>query len=222
MIRVECAQGSPEWFAARRGIPTASCFDKIVTGTGQASKQADAYYWKLLAEWLSGDVEDQYQSGWMVRGFMLQPDAVSFYELHRDVTIEQVGFCYLDERQLFGASPDGLVGDDGGVEIKCPSGGVHLRCLMSGEIPTEYVPQVQGNLWITGRSWWDFVTYHPEMPSEVIRVARDEEYITALAKGIGAFVQKLVDGRATLEDRGFSWNATPKPMREAAAFTETE
>ena len=204
MIQVDCKQGTDEWHRARLGIPTASNFGKILTPTGRPSTQADTYRMKLLAEWLTGEQEDEITTYWMQRGYLLQPEALKFYELHRDVVASEVGLCYLDDRRVIGASPDGLIGEEGGLEIKCPSGGVHLRFLMTGSLPSDYIPQVQGNLYVTGREWWDFVSYHPQMPSDVIRIERDERYIGLLASSLDEFVEQLMADRAALLARGFA------------------
>ncbi len=203
MIELDVTQGSDEWHAARLGIPTASNFGKILTPTGKASTQAEAYRMKLLAEWLTKERESEPTNYWMDRGRMLQPQAIEFYSQREGVSVREIGLCYLDERKLVAASPDGLVGVNGGLEVKCPSGGVHLRFLLDGAVPSEHIPQVQGNLWVTGRKWWDYESYHPQMPSDVIRVERDEAYIEQLACAVDSFLAKMLFERATLLVKGF-------------------
>jgi hypothetical protein len=210
MIVLDCEQNTTEWHEARLAIPTASQFKRIVTPTGKPSGQASDYRMRLHAEWLARRhfEDEQYQNYAMLRGFNLQPQALRWYEMERGVDVRSVGFCFTNDRRA-GCSPDGLVGEDGGVEIKCPFSPNHVEFLLSESLPSEYVPQVQGSLWITGRKWWDFVSYHPDLPSAVIRVRRDEEYIAALQRHIGAFLTALDAERKTLTARGLA------PMEEA-------
>jgi hypothetical protein len=88
-----------------------------------------------------------------------------------------------------GASPDGLVGDEGGIEIKCPLPHTHVSYLRAGDVPSKYIPQIQGCLWITGREWWDFMSYHPAMEDLIVRVYRDEAYIKKLADAVTSAVE---------------------------------
>ena len=201
MRKIECEQGSVEWLNARLGVPSASMFAKIVTTKGAWSTQADGYINQLIAEDLTGEPTPFYQNEHMARGTELEPEARSAYEFLNDVVVEQVGFCLHDTMRA-GCSPDGLVGDEGegGLEIKCPSGAVHVSYLRDGKLPSKYYQQVMGCLWITGRKWWDFMSYHPDMKPLIVRVERDEEYITALE----AHVSKAVDLIAVNVDKFFT------------------
>lgn len=172
-------QGSPEWLAARLGIPSASMFAKIVTTKGAWSTSADSYINQLVAERLTGEREEVFQSHHMIRGTELEPDARDLYSLMTDSEVTEVGFC-LHDTLAAGCSPDGLIGEDGGLEIKCPAPSTHVEYLRGGVLPSKYKQQVMGCLWITGREWWDFVSYHPTMKPLIVRVERDEEYIAAL------------------------------------------
>ena len=174
-------QGSPEWLAARLGIPSASMFAKLVTTKGIWSASADAYINQLVAERLTGEREEVFQSHHMLRGTELEPDARDLYSLMNDAEVTEVGFCLHDTLSA-GCSPDGLIGEDGGLEIKCPAPSTHVEYLRGGVLPSKYKQQVMGCLWITGREWWDFVSYHPTMKPLIVRVERDEEYIAALEK----------------------------------------
>ena len=174
-------QGSPEWLAARLGIPSASMFAKLVTTKGIWSASADAYINQLVAERLTGEREEVFQSHHMLRGTELEPDARDLYSLISDAEVTEVGFCLHDTLSA-GCSPDGLIGEDGGIEIKCPAPSTHVEYLRGGVLPSKYKQQVMGCLWITGREWWDFVSYHPTMKPLIVRVERDEEYIAALEK----------------------------------------
>jgi hypothetical protein len=182
MMRIDQnEQGSPEWLAARLGIPSASMFAKIVTTKGIWSASADAYINQLVAERLTGEREEVFQSHHMLRGTELEPDARDLYSLISDAEVTEVGFCLHDTLSA-GCSPDGLIGEDGGLEIKAPAPATHVEYLRGGVLPSKYKQQVMGCLWITGREWWDFVSYHPTMKPLIVRVERDEEYIAALEK----------------------------------------
>jgi len=174
-------QGSPEWLAARLGIPSASMFAKLVTTKGIWSASADAYINQLVAERLTGEREEVFQSHHMLRGTELEPDARDLYSLISDAEVTEVGFCLHDTLSA-GCSPDGLIGEEGGLEIKAPAPSTHVEYLRGGVLPSKYKQQVMGCLWITGREWWDFVSYHPTMKPLIVRVERDEEYIAALDK----------------------------------------
>lgn len=191
MIILTDAQGTPEWMAARLGKPTASNFDKIVTMDGKPSKQRQKYMYQLAAERLTGIREESYQSAAMQRGVEMEEEAKSIYEILTDNTVEPVGLCHKDERMLYGASPDGLIGKDGALEIKCPSSAVHVSYLLNGELPSEYFHQVQGQLFITGRKWADFFSYYPGIAPLLVRVEPDAKFAAALEKELEAFVQEL-------------------------------
>lgn len=203
MQLIDCEQGSIEWLQARIGIPTASGFEKIITPTGKASTQAEAYSEKLLAEYILGyPVETFYGNAHTDRGKELEPQAVKFYEVQKDVDTRPVGFC-TDDARTMGASPDRLVGEDGLLEIKCPAPQTHVHYLLTGEIDKGYWPQVQGQLLVTGRKWVDWLSYHPEMPPVIIRVERDEEYLATMEKLLKEFTEKLEKKRLTLINKGY-------------------
>ena len=197
-------QGSADWFALRLGKATSSNFARIITpAQGKPSSQAPGYRHELLAEWLTGQPGGMEPNGWMERGSELESQARAYYAFARDDEVEQVGFVWLDGDKEVGCSPDGLVGEAGGVEIKCPAPKTHVGYLLNGTLPTDYIPQVQGSLWVTGRQWWDFLSYCPGIDPLVIRVERDEDYIAKLAKLVSAFVQTLQAERDELTNRGF-------------------
>jgi YqaJ-like viral recombinase domain len=203
MLVVECEQRAPEWFAARLGIPTASEFGRILTPTGLVSKQADGYLYELLAEWLTGKPHEGFSGrDWIERGRLLEAEARSWYQLVSDTEVRQVGFVYEDGRKLVGASPDGLIGTTGGLEIKCPLAHTHVKYLISTELPSEYIPQVQGGMMVTGAEWWDWLSYHPDMPPVKIRVRRDTEYIDRLNVQLAIFLSALGDKKAELLRKG--------------------
>jgi len=173
-------QGSNEWLQSRLGKPTASNFGKLITPTGKPSTSADGYINELIAQRITGELAEFYTNEAIARGNELEPAARALYEFINGVEVVEVGLCLHDEFEC-GASPDGLVGDDGGIEIKCPLPHTHVSYLRAGDVPGKYVPQIQGCLYITGREWWDFMSYHPAMEDLIVRVERDNEYIKKLA-----------------------------------------
>lgn len=183
-----CEQNTPEWFAVRLGVPSASNFDKIITLKGDPSKQSEKYLFKLAGEKVSGKQEDGYQNASMLRGIEIESEAKQMYELVKGVMVESVGFCTLDG---FGCSPDGLVGDEGLIEIKCPTIAVHVEYLLDGRLPSEYFQQVQGQLLVTGRKWTDFISYYPGLKPLIVRVYPDEKFHKALKAELGTFCSKL-------------------------------
>ena len=191
MIVVEVLQGTPEWFAARLGIPTASGFDRIITTKGEPSKQAQKYLYQLAAERITGVKEEGYQNGAMQRGSEMEAEARAMYEFITGNEIKTTGVCYPDEKKAYGCSPDGLVNSDGLVEIKCPTSPVHVAYLLSGELPTEYFQQVQGQLLVTGRKYVDFFSFYPGMKPLLVKISRDEKFIKALKEGLKAFCEEL-------------------------------
>ena len=191
MIILDVEQGTEEWLQARLGVPTASNYSKIITSTGKPSAQADKYINDLVAQKLTGEIPEMFKSDAMQRGNDLEPQARAYYEFMTDNVVEEVGLILNYDGA--GCSPDGLIGDDGGLEIKCPLGATHVSYLRANKLPTEYVQQVQGCMYITGRSWWDFVSFHPDMESMIIRVERDDEFIEKLDVQMKALLQTIND-----------------------------
>jgi hypothetical protein len=182
----DCAQGEPEWFEARRGIPTASRFaDVLAKGQGITRRK---YLLTLAGEAITGEVAESYSNPHMERGHVMEQEACDLYSFAKDVEPEVVGFM---RRGRAGASPDRLVGTDGMLEIKSKLPALHLDVLDKGKLPSEHVAQVQGQLWIAGRDWCDFVSYWPKLPLFCIRVERDESYIATLSQAVADFVGEL-------------------------------
>jgi hypothetical protein len=193
---VDVQQGSPEWIQARLGLPTASSFDRLLTKTGKVSASASKYLAELAAEWYLGAPLSDYQSPFMERGSQMEQEAVAFYEMANDVDTVPVGLCLTDCGRA-GASPDRLVGDDGCLEIKCPSAAVHMHYVLHGA-PDEYRPQAQGQLWVTGRKWVDLLCFHPSIESVLVRVERDEDYIADMEAVVFAFADRLAEAKERL------------------------
>lgn len=135
----------------------------------------------------------------MERGTDMERRAVAFYQLQRDTETQKAGFCLRDDRRA-GATPDRFVGTDGLLEIKVPSAKVHVGYLLDAD-PNAYLLQRQGQLWVTGREWVDFESYHPVMPSVITRTYRDERVISAIEAAVRQFNAMLDDMKATLQKR---------------------
>lgn len=185
MIEVKCEQGSPEWFAARCGVPSASNFKRIVSSTGKPSTQQKSYMMELLAEKLVGEKIYTEPNEWMIRGVELEAEAADLYSFITGAELKEVGFL-LDSSSSFGCSPDRLVGD-GGLEIKCPKPSTHVKYLLDNKVPADYYPQVQGCMLVTGAQWWDFMSYCPNMKPLIIRCERDEAYLETLCDELVKF-----------------------------------
>jgi hypothetical protein len=184
MIISPYEQGTEEWLAARLGKPSASMFSKLITMTGKPSASADAYINQLLGERLTGNSEPHYTSEAMILGTEREPLARADYEFISGNKVNEVGFI-LDDSESYGCSPDGLIGEDGGLEIKCPAQTTqagYWRDKQSGV--KKYYQQIQGCMWVTDRKWWDFFSYHPDMPHVLVRVERNEEYIEKLSEQV--------------------------------------
>ena len=199
MIVHDVKQGGADWLRLRAGIPTASAFYKIITPTGKVSSQADRYRCDLIAERILGRPLEAYVSFAMERGSELEDEAFSAYEFERALDTFEVGFV-TDDLGRWGASPDRLVGDDGLLEVKCPDAGVHVGYLLMRPADRKYYPQIQGQLWITGRKWVDIMSYHPQMPRAIVRVERDDEYLELLSKAVASFSQSLDDAWSGLRE----------------------
>jgi hypothetical protein len=196
-------QGSPEWHAMRAMKVTCSNMHKLITPkTLKPSTQAVGYRHRLLAEWLLGhslDTESE-ASQFMQRGTALEAEARASYEFQSGNTVQQIGF--IEHDQYIGGSPDGLIGDDGGLEIKCLEYVHHVGMLLTPDV--EHAMQVQGLLWITDRKWWDIWYYNPMLPSVQLRVERDEEIIEKLSSACELFVDQMLADRLRLIDLGCS------------------
>lgn len=200
---IDCQQGTPEWWEARRGIPTASRFDSIITPkTAKPSAQAWPYICELIADRVLGTPMgvESYTSRAMQDGIDCEPEARAWYALERDVEVRQVGFCVMDDGAA-GCSPDGLIGDDGGLELKCPLAKTHVGYLLDGVLPTEYKCQVYASLVVTGRAWWDFASYCLGFPPLVVRVTPDD-FTAALRGALDAFTGQYREATARFEALG--------------------
>lgn len=186
----KCEQGTDEWFKIKLGKASASHFKDVLnkkTGRG-------LYMRRLAGEYLTGERADAFSNPLMDAGVEREAAARIYYEQVNNVKVKEIGFYQSGE--FVGISPDGLVGDDGGVEIKCPLTSTHIQYVQDNKMPNSYVAQVQGAMYATGRKWWDFVSYDPRMQGRkyhCIRVMRDDKYIATLSEAVDTFVDELKD-----------------------------
>lgn len=195
---IDCVQGSEEWLRARSGIATASNFATILSN-GRGKEEAVGrvnYRARLVVERLTGRPVETYFGKAMVQGVEREPIARSVYESRTRTIVDSVGLLRHDEIAA-GASPDGLIDEDGCLEIKCPELSAHLEYLRlpPDTAPRKYVPQIQGELWISGRAWCDFVSFNSDFPEHlqlvVRRIARDDKAIAQLEFMVRAFLDEV-------------------------------
>ena len=189
-------QGTPEWFAARLGNVTASRVADVIAKTKSGySASRDNYMAQLICERMTGTVAESYTNAAMAWGTETEPFARAAYESLTDVLVDQVGYVAHPSIDHAGASPDGLVGLFGLLEIKCPNTATHIDTLISEQVPTKYITQMQWQMACTGRQWCDFVSFDPRLPKGlqlfVKRVEFDMEYAATLEIEVVKFLAEL-------------------------------
>lgn len=197
ILRTQYAQHSVEWMLARSGIPTASEFSQLLTPkfeirTGDMPR---TYLSKKVAEAWQGGPLPGFNTWDMEQGSILEDQAVPWYELEYGEKVERVGFITTDDGRI-GCSPDGLLtGDpirgDGGIEIKCPEMHTHVGYLLAGELPPPYSVQVHGSMYVTGRSWWKFLSYRRHFPPLLLTVHRDKAMQEKIAEALEQFLGRF-------------------------------
>lgn len=193
---IDCKQGSGEWLYARAGVITASDFDNLMTPFWK-KREGDtpqSYILRKVAERCMGIPLEQPSSWAMDQGAILEAEAIPWLEFTHNLTVQRVGFVTSDDGRI-GCSPDGLIGEDGGVEIKSPQPPNHVKYLLAGGVPKDYLAQIHGSLYVTGRRWWYFVSYSRQFPPLMVRVDRDEGII---AKIDAVLQESLADLEAKL------------------------
>ncbi len=193
---VDVPQGSPEWFKARVGLPTASHFSTILAEgrDGETSLTRTQYLYRLAGEIITGEpTEETFQSKAMERGKVMEADAVADYEERKGVKIKRIGLgVNFTGLKRCGASPDGIVGFDGGLETKTMRPDLMIPLLLKGaQMRPEHQAQVQGNMMVFERDWWDLKIYWPKMPDFTVRVTRNEAYIRELMNQVEVFNHDL-------------------------------
>lgn len=224
-------QGSGEWLRQRMGQCTASRFADVLdfTKAGKEGARRKAYKMECVIARLTGVAPEHFVTQAMQWGTDHEPMARMAYETATGALVESSKFVPHPTIKMCGGSPDGLIDDDGGLEIKCPNTGTHIRTILDG-MSDDHLPQVQGYLWITGRQWFDFVSYDPRMPEglclHIQRIQRDEKYIAELSAAVIAFIaevdemcKRLLDIAESSAQHG---NASPSGVdsTEHAAFDD--
>lgn len=199
-------QGTPEWFSARLGNVTASRVADVIAKTKSGySASRDNYMAQLICERMTGTVAESYTNAAMLHGTETEPLARAAYESYADVLVDQVGYIPHPIIARAGASPDGLVGLYGLLEIKCPNTATHIDTLISEQVPTKYITQMQWQMSCTGRTWADFVSFDPRLPSGlqmfVKRVEFDAEYVAMLKEEVIKFLNELDAKISKLNER---------------------
>lgn len=209
-IPPEFIQGSKEWYAARCGKITASCFGKLASQgrSGGWSQGAITYMTQVVAERVTGRPQDEINSKYLDHGKKHEPTARQMYQwyMKQRMPLKQVGFIKHPTLDGCGGSPDCLVGEDGVLEIKCPYNiHVHLANIETGTTDRDYIWQMQGNLWITKRKWCDFVSFHPWVPESlrfhVIRYVRDEDIIDEIDDRVTRALEQVAIRVKNIEKR---------------------
>ena len=175
-------QGSEEWTQLRLGVATASNFNKIITATGKESATLEKYALQLATESTLFSAEPNFKNEIMARGNELEAEARQVYQEETFNIVEEITM-FKSDCGNFGYSPDGLVANDGLIEIKCPLATTHFQYILEDKVPSDYWQQLQGGLWVSGRNWIDFISYHPNFKEKKLfikRVERDDNYIYQL------------------------------------------
>lgn len=196
-------QGSPEWKAQRCGKVTASRVADVIakTKTGYSTSRAN-YAAELVCERLTGAAAEHYTNAAMQWGTDKEPEAKAAYELMRDIDIVAAGFVEHPEIIMAGASPDGYVGLEGLIEVKCPISATHIETLLTGSVPDKYVVQMLWQMACTGSWWCDYVSFDPRLPPHlqlfVKRIHRNDVRIAELEQEVNVFLREVNDTIAKL------------------------
>ena len=189
-------QGTDEWFAIRCGKVTASRVADVIamTKSGYSASRAN-YEAQLICEILTSKSAESFTNAAMQWGTEIEPLARAQYELKTGNMVNQVGFVVHPMIEQAGASPDGLIGEDGCIEIKCPNTSTHLDTLLSQKVPSKYITQMTWQMVCTGRKWCDFVSYDPRLPENlqlyIERIELDEEYGKKLESEVKGFLEEV-------------------------------
>mgnify|MGYP001187825000 FL=1 len=215
MIIYDHPQGSAEWLASRAGVITASKFvearKRLKSGPkkGGFTEAAEDYAFRVAVERISGAPLDEGFSTWaMKRGNELEPEARAWVEVKLGIFVDVAGFVTTDDEK-FGASADGFIDKDGGLEIKCLVDPGRIRNVILSDDISEFMDQIQGGMWITGRKWWQFALFCPALEKVGLqlytkRVERDDNYINEMELDLLEFERVVSKYEQTLRDRGMA------------------
>lgn len=213
MILHDVEQRSPEWYALRVGMPTASEFSRLMTSDGSRSKSLEGYALTLAADLFAGKPLDTFEgTAWTERGRELEAEALRLYEFANEVDLKPIGLVTNDDKTA-GCSPDALVNGNGMVEVKCLKAENHIKAILyfqkHGRCPTDYVQQTQGQLWLCEREWCDLIFYHPDLPRLTIRQTSSAQLHKALGLAVLEVCQERDNVLAALR-------AHQQPTQQAA------
>ena len=199
IIHRDIEQGTDEWLQLRAGKLTGSRFKDVLAGGKGLTRKA--YMYSILAELLTDEITPTYSNAAMEWGTQTEPQACSMYEFRSGYDVEHVAF--IERSEYIGVSPDGLVNENGMLEIKCPTTTVQLQRYIADVFPVEYKAQVQGQLWVSERDWCDFVSFDPRISGQssymCIRVERDDKYIKSLEEKCNIFVDEMLELKEKLK-----------------------
>lgn len=209
---LDVKQNTPEWLAARAGIVTASDLDSIVTPTWKprTGEGVETYLCRKLAERCMGAPLEQLGSWAADQGSSAESEAFNWFRWETKMDVQRVGFI-TDDAGTCGCSPDGIIGDDGGLELKFPQPEQHIKYLLAGVVPPAYLPQVHGSLYVSGRPWWVFCSYSRQFPALVVKVERDEAIIAAIDVAVKAFNARLDAAYAKMKALAIGEDERPLP-----------
>lgn len=202
------AQYSEEYWQAKKGLPSASNFHRIITpAKWEYATGAYTYACELVAQYYDYNygMHDEFSTAAMRNGTIIEPEARRAYEFYSGRDVEQVGLCISDCNR-FCCSPDGLVGDEGGIELKHPTAATQVKWLLAGVVPPDHLAQCHGFLLVTKRKWIDFLSFYPGMPQLIVRVEPDEKTVK-LAEALETFGKTLTEMRRLIAEH--------EPMRMA-------
>lgn len=195
----DCSQRTLDWARLHVGIPTASGLHNILTPEFKIrdGELFRSYMYLKVAEARRTEPVIELSTFSIEQGEIVETEARPFYELETNQKVREVGFITTDDG-LFGCSPDGLIGDDSGLEIKCPSAQMHVKYLVQGTLPKDYAAQVHGSMFVTGFPRWTFLSYRRNFPPIILTVERDEEIMSKIDAGLKAFHEQFNEAKGKL------------------------
>jgi hypothetical protein len=210
---IPCIQGTPKWLEARMGVCTASEMDALVSPLGNVreGKGVASYVALKLAEKWRGCPLPSFGGGAMEQGSLRESDAIPRFELDTDIDVEKVGFITTDDGMV-GCSPDGMIEDGSGIEVKCPQPPAHVGYLLDGVLPDQYILQVQTSLYVTGFKKWIFMSYCPGFPKLILTVDPDPKIQASIRQAVATFSAMMDEGWKRLVEL----NGGEGPRRENA------
>jgi hypothetical protein len=201
MIKVRgIGQRSEAWYKIKMKTISSSNFGKIITPSGKLSSQCEDYLIEIAYYDVNREIPDNFITADMQRGIDLEEEAISYYSLMTNNDVDLIGFIYLNEAKNIGCSPDGLIKKLGsGIEVKCPNNINHAKTVIKQEVPNQYIPQIQGLMWICEADSWEFISYSKAMVPFIMTIKRDDEYIKKLSDAVLSAEQRLITIKSKLK-----------------------